>query len=356
MKCFLKDADAKQDEDEMICNWVAEIREAAYDAEDVIEAFAFRVALRRRRGLQNILKRYAFIFSELMAVHMVGTEIDAIKNKLSSLTASLQRYNWGGGKYKDFGGTAGGTRQEMLHCVHICSISQHLDIRAVVQGILIKLTAPSGEQRREIDNMSDDEVLERLYKIQEEKKCLVVLDDVWRRQDWESLRPAFPIRKEGSKIVVTTRCQAASIVDPNMAFFHQPKFLTGEESWELLQRKALPTRNDNGTDPSIDNVEELGKEMVRYCGGLPLAIVVLGGLLATKHTFYEWERVHRNIKSYLRRGKDNYEQQGSGVSDVLALSYQDLPYYLKSCFLYLANFPEDYEIPTRPHYKEKGIW
>ena len=71
-------------------------------------------------------------------------------------------------------------------------------------------------------------------------------------------------------------------------------------------------------------MEELGKEMVRYCGGLPLAIVVLGGLLATKHTFYEWERVHRNIKSYLRRGKDNYEQQGSGVSDVLALSYQDL--------------------------------
>ena len=95
-------------------------------------------------------------------------------------------------------------------------------------------------------------------------------------------------------------------------------------------------------------MEELGKEMVRYCGGLPLAIVVLGGLLATKHTFYEWERVQRNIKSYLRRGKDNYEQQGSGVSDVLALSYQDLPYYLKSCFLYLANFPEDYEIPTRP--------
>ena len=115
-----------------------------------------------------------------------------------------------------------------------------------MQGILIKLTSPSGEQRREIDNMSDDEVLERLYKIQEEKKCLVVLDDVWRRQDWESLRPAFPIGKEGSRIVVTTRCQAASIVDPNMAFFHQPKFLTGEESWELLQRKALPTRNDDG--------------------------------------------------------------------------------------------------------------
>ena len=94
-------------------------------------------------------------------------------------------------------------------------------------------------------------------------------------------------------------------------------------------------------------MEEVGKEMARYCGGLPLAVVVLGGLLATNHTLYDWERIHRNIKSYLMRGKDNYKQQDSGVSDVLALSFQDLSYHLKSCFLYLAHFPEDYEIRTK---------
>ncbi|KAL6326577.1 hypothetical protein AAG906_008439 [Vitis piasezkii] len=55
---------------------------------------------------------------------------------------------------------------------------------------------------------------------------------------------------------------------------------------------------------------ELGKEMTKYYGGLSLAVVVLGGLLATKHTFYEWEMVHRNVESCLR---------GKGVSDVLAL-------------------------------------
>ena len=32
--------------------------------------------------------------------------------------------------------------------------------------------------------------------------------------------------------------------------------------------------------------------------------------------------------------------------DVLALSYHDLSYHLKSCFLYLAHFLEDYEIRT----------
>ena len=95
-------------------------------------------------------------------------------------------------------------------------------------------------------------------------------------------------------------------------------------------------------------MEEMGREMARYCGGLPLAVVVLGGLLAKNPTLHDWERIYRNIKSYLMRsGKDNYKQQDSGVSDVLVLSYQDLSYHLKSCFLYLAHFPEDHEIRTK---------
>lgn len=32
-------------------------------------------------------------------------------------------------------------------------------------------------------------------------KCLVILDNVWRREDWEYLRLAFPLENEGSKIV-----------------------------------------------------------------------------------------------------------------------------------------------------------
>ncbi|RVW20083.1 putative disease resistance protein [Vitis vinifera] len=35
MQCFLEDADAKQEEDKKVRNWIAEIREVAYDAEDV---------------------------------------------------------------------------------------------------------------------------------------------------------------------------------------------------------------------------------------------------------------------------------------------------------------------------------
>lgn len=92
-------------------------------------------------------------------------------------------------------------------------------------------------------------------------------------------------------------------------------------------------------------MEELGREMVGKCTGLPLAIIVLGGVLAKKTTIYGWDTVRRNIVSHLMKGGGH--EQLFGVSEVLALSYHELPYQLKPCFLHLAHFPEDYEIPTK---------
>ena len=38
-----------------------------------------------------------------------------------------------------------------------------------------------------------------------------------------------------------------------------------------------------------EGMEKLGREIVARCAGLPLAIIVLGGLLATKETLDEWD-------------------------------------------------------------------
>ncbi|KAE8674463.1 CC-NBS-LRR class disease resistance protein [Hibiscus syriacus] len=104
---------------------------------------------------------------------------------------------------------------------------------------------------------------------------------------------------------------------------------------ELGQDRSKQCAND-----TVDDKKELGKVIVEQCGGLPLAIVVLGGILATKSSLNEWQRVSENIKSYMNRSKG----QGQGTREVLALSYDDLPAYLRSCFLYLSHFPEDYVI------------
>ncbi|PRQ39804.1 putative P-loop containing nucleoside triphosphate hydrolase [Rosa chinensis] len=80
---------------------------------------------------------------------------------------------------------------------------------------------------------------------------------------------------------------------------------------------------------------------------MPLAISVLAGLLARKNTVDEWDMVHKNVHVYIGRGKGAQEQECSGTSWVLALSYDDLPYHLKPCFLYLGHFPEDFDIPVK---------
>ncbi|XVF78639.1 hypothetical protein PTKIN_Ptkin14bG0151200 [Pterospermum kingtungense] len=88
-------------------------------------------------------------------------------------------------------------------------------------------------------------------------------------------------------------------------------------------------------------MEELGKNMVKRCAGLPLAIIVLGGILATMNSPNEWQIVYKNVKSSLKGG-----QEPLGIEEVLSLGYDDLPHDLRPCFLYLSLFPEDDEIST----------
>ncbi|KAG2309420.1 hypothetical protein Bca52824_029168 [Brassica carinata] len=76
--------------------------------------------------------------------------------------------------------------------------------------------------------------------------------------------------------------------------------------------------------------------MVQKCDGLPLAIVVLAGLLSRKRP-NEW---HEVCASFWRCLKDN----SIHISTVFDLSFNELHYELKLCFLYHSVFPEDYEI------------
>ena len=91
----------------------------------------------------------------------------------------------------------------------------------------------------------------------------------------------------------------------------------------------------------------MGRKMVTYCGGLPLAVKVLGGLLANKYMVEDWKRINENIQTQIVRLDDNNQDS---VYRVLSMSYEDLPMQLKHCFLYLAHFPEDYKIQVERLY------
>ncbi|KAH7849562.1 hypothetical protein Vadar_019633 [Vaccinium darrowii] len=92
MRCFIIDADENQDrQTHSIRNLVAQIREAALHAEDVILRFVVEVELRKDgRGVRGIFMRYACMSNEVIARHTAGSEIIKIHRKIASLKSDLQ--------------------------------------------------------------------------------------------------------------------------------------------------------------------------------------------------------------------------------------------------------------------------
>ncbi|KAL0298509.1 UNVERIFIED_CONTAM: putative late blight resistance proteinR1A-10 [Sesamum radiatum] len=74
------------------------------------------------------------------------------------------------------------------------------------------------------------------------------------------------------------------------------------------------------------------------CKGLPLAIVVIAGVLSTvSRTQASWEDIAEEVKLAITANDEQFAK-------ILSLSYTYLPHHLRPCFLYMGAFPEDYEI------------
>ncbi|XP_078174135.1 disease resistance protein RPP13-like [Carex rostrata] len=165
------------------------------------------------------------------------------------------------------------------------------------------------------------------------KKYLLVLDDMWGSDLWIQIRGALPNAMIGSRVIITSRFQ--NIVG-NAEPYKLP-YLTEEQSLELLMKKALPNRDFSGGCP--DELCEVGKQFVKKCGGLPLALVALGGSLSkTPANYVAWSNMLRNM---------NWRIDERDCTEIMATSYDNLPLVLKSCFMYFAVFPEDHEIDVQ---------
>ncbi|XP_034681859.1 disease resistance protein RPP13-like [Vitis riparia] len=228
-------------------------------------------------------------------------------------------------------------------------VSQDCRPREVYMQIINQVSAPTKEQAEMIEKYGENELGDFLHDHLKEKRYLIVLNDVWSCADWDFLAKVrtndpdclgnlFPNGSKGSRFLLTTRYKDVALHADARPIPHEMRLLSKQQSWDLFFRKVFLDADRERYPPDL---KELGEEMVDKCKGLPLAIVVLGGLLLRNMSHTEWKKVHDNISAYLAK------EGQMGVMTMLNLSYTDLPHYLKLCFLHLSLFPGDYVISSR---------
>ncbi|KAL3509019.1 hypothetical protein ACH5RR_028420 [Cinchona calisaya] len=230
----------------------------------------------------------------------------------------------------------------ILHHFHIClwcSVSQLYNKKK----LLLQIFCDDGKHSRmngELENLDEDDLLEKLYKKLMGNKYLVVFDDVWDIGVWNDLGYSFPDEKNGSRILFTSRFSNVASEVKIAREPHSLRSLTDGESWELLQKKVF------GKEDCPQALHGLGMEIAENCKGLPLTIVVIAGILATIEQD-GWEEVAKSLTSTIVYETDDL------CKNTLKLSFEYLPHHLKPCLLYFGAFPEDQEILTK---KLMSLW
>jgi hypothetical protein len=170
---------------------------------------------------------------------------------------------------------------------------------------------------------------------------LIVIDDVWDTESWETIKLAFDQKNKQSRVITTTRNRQVA---------------SSEKVYELhplphdSSKKLFYMRLFGGEDTCPANhPEEASQRILNKCGGVPLAIITMASLLVGKSR-EDWLEVCSSRGFYRGGGKDNNKQVDDTVW-ILSMSYYDLPSYLKPCLLYLSVYPEDYEVE-----RERLIW
>ncbi|KAJ9685622.1 hypothetical protein PVL29_017601 [Vitis rotundifolia] len=398
----LDDAEDKQITKQSVKAWLGDVRDLAYDMEDILDEFSYE-ALRRKMiaevdGEVSTSKVRKFIptccttFTPIGCMRNVkmGSKIKDITTRLEAiyaqkaelgldkvaaitqstwerpLTTSLLDEPWVYGRDADkqiiidmllrdepietnvsvisivaMGGMGKTTLARLVYddaetTKHFnvkawASVSDQFDAMRITKTILNSVSTSHSNS----DSLDFNQIQDKLREELKGKKFLLVLDDIWNEDynDWNCLRSPFWSGAPRSKIVITTRSKNVASMMGGDKNFYELKHLSDDDCWSVFQKHAFENRNIN----EHSNLALIGKEIVKKCGGLPLAATALGGLLRHEQREDKWNVILTSKIWDLR----------CGILPALRLSYNHLPSPLKRCFSYCAIFPKDYEFDKR---------
>jgi disease resistance protein RPM1 len=395
MQAFLRAAEVRKEKDELVKVWANQVRDLAYDIEDCLEEFSvhiqcksllcrlMKLRYRHRIAIQirslklrveevsnrnmryNLLKsipstsmeesnrnveaiRYqaAHYIDEAELVGFVGPKndvLDLISNSASSLVEVIWIVGAGGLGKTTLAKKVYESSQvsDKFTCCAWVTVSQVFSIMELMKEMIHQLLGPESlkmvlDRRTELI-LNESCLADHLKNGLKEKRYFLVLDDLWTVEAWDCIKPTFwGNNNHGSRVVVTTR-NGDLAVQSNSSLTYKLNPLGKEDATSLLLRKTGISLGDIRKG----KMEETFDKIIKKCGGLPLAIVTIGSILATTN-LSEWETLYNQLPSELE-----VNPSLEAMRKVILMSYNHLPSHLKPCFLYLSIFPEDFEIHRR---------
>jgi Leucine-rich repeat (LRR) protein len=390
IKDLLLDAEEKNAAgDPAVRRWLGRLEDAMYDADDLLDAVSTEALRREILTRDNKAKQVRIFFSksnQLLYRLKMAPKIKAIRKKLDAIDADRQRFHLNVRPVETrVGGNRGNThyfvraeevigrdddKKAVIHRLLDSNVEDNVSILPIVaigglgKTTLAQLIFNDGQIRNHfqlqmwvcvsapfhvkniVENILEAATKKKpepaemntlVAKLKEEidgKKYLLVLDDVWNEDHgkWSELKVVLMGGASGSRILMTARSEIVARISGTI----QSYFLKGlkeDESWSLLKQLAF----EKGQEPEeTSSIVTVGREILKKCSGVPLAIRTIGSILRFKNSVAEWS-------SFKEKELSKIPQNATDIIPTLKLSYDHLPSHLKHCFAYCSLFPKDYE-------------
>ncbi|XP_057802126.1 disease resistance RPP8-like protein 3 [Salvia miltiorrhiza] len=209
-------------------------------------------------------------------------------------------------------------------CVSTNSTLKELLIKLIQQVVPENLHTSSL-----LENMDNRSLRDMIRQHLQGKRHFIVLDNVPKQMHVRSFLKALPGSIDGSILLLTSHTRQINIhVDDQDV--HHMKPLDSNKSWQLFLKTINHGNKLTGEHKFPMSLVQEGKQMLRKCDGLPLAIKEVGKQLAEKKVSRgsEWEQLLESVDF-------------GPILKLLEPFYHKLDPKLESCFLCMAFFKEN---------------